>query len=125
MGAQTDGAIALVAIDAWRGGEPPVHVHRREDEFFYVLEGEATFLVGDELRRGGPGTFVWAPRHVRHGFAFETERVRMLAGLLPAGSEAVFHAFSTPDPGRAPAASRPPPRCRTPRSSPRTTSATA
>ena len=44
-----------------------------------------------------------APREIPHAFAFETERVRMLVGLLPAGSEEVFFAFSTPDPSRAPA----------------------
>ena len=104
IGAQTDGAVAVVEIEGWRGGEPPVHFHTREDEFFYVLDGEATFMVGDEVRRGGPGMFVWGPRSVRHGFAFETERVRMLVGLLPAGQEDVFHAFSTPHPERLPAA---------------------
>ena len=104
VGGQTADTFALVEIEGWQGGEPPVHYHTREDEFFYVLEGEATFMVGEEIRRGGCGLFVWAPREVPHGFAFETERVRMLAGFLPAGQEAVFHAFSAPDPQRAPAA---------------------
>lgn len=104
VGEQTGGTLALVEIEGWRGGEPPVHYHTHEDELFYMLEGEATFLVGDETRRGGPGMFVWAPRNIRHGFAFETKHVRMLVGFLPAGQEAVFHAFSTPDPQRARAA---------------------
>ncbi len=104
VGAQTGGTIAVIEIEGWRGGEPPVHFHTLEDEFFYVLEGEATFMVGDEIRRGGPGTFVWGPRNVRHGFAFETDRVRMLVGFTPAGQEEVFHAFSTTHPERLPAA---------------------
>ena len=101
VGRTTGGALALVEIEGWRGGEPPLHYHTREDEFFYMLEGEATFKVGDELGRVGRGGFVWAPRDIPHGFAFETDRVRMLAGLLPAGVEDVFYAFSTADPSRA------------------------
>jgi len=50
------------------GGGTPPHIHRREDEGFYVLEGEVTFLYGDQLLRAGPGTFVWGGRGVIHGF---------------------------------------------------------
>jgi quercetin dioxygenase-like cupin family protein len=104
VGRSTGGAFALIEIEGWRGGEPPIHYHTREDELFYVLDGEATFKVGEELRSIGPGGFVWAPRNVPHGFAFTTERVRMLVGLLPAGQEEVFFRFSEPDPERRPAA---------------------
>lgn len=99
----TQGAFSLVEIEGWQNGEPPLHYHTHEDEFFYVLDGELTFKVGDEVKRIGPGGFVWAPRNVPHGFAFETERIRMLAGFLPAGQEEAFLAFSTPDPERTPA----------------------
>lgn len=104
VGKQTNGAVSFVEIDCWRGAEPPIHYHTREDEFFYVLDGEITFKIGDELKRIGPSGFVWAPRNVPHGFALESDRVRLLAGFVPAGNEAVFYAFSTPDPTRAPAA---------------------
>lgn len=48
-------------------GTPP-HVHRNEDEAFYVLEGEVTFLCGDKLIRATAGSFVWGPRDVIHCF---------------------------------------------------------
>lgn len=96
LGEATGGGLAMAEVEGWRGGEPPFHVHDREDEFFYILDGEMTFKIGDELKRATPGTLVWAPRKVPHGFMFETERVRLLIGFLPAGQDAVFKAFSTP-----------------------------
>lgn len=44
------------------------HVHRDHADSFYVLEGEAEFVVDGELVRAGPGTFVAAPRGTPHGF---------------------------------------------------------
>ena len=44
------------------------HVHDNHVDSFYVLEGEAEFLVGDEVVRATPGTFVAAPAGLVHGF---------------------------------------------------------
>ncbi len=98
--ADTGGALSIATVHGWKGGEPPLHVHHREDEFFVVLDGEITFMVGDEVKRAGPGSVVWGPRDVPHSFRFETDTVRVLIGFLPAGQEKVFHAFSEPDPDR-------------------------
>jgi mannose-6-phosphate isomerase-like protein (cupin superfamily) len=46
--------------------DTPLHVHEREDELFYVLEGEHVFRVGDEEFLAGPGTMVFAPRGIPH-----------------------------------------------------------
>ena len=46
--------------------DTPLHMHRDEDELFYVLEGEHVFRVGDEEHRVGPGGMVFAPRGVPH-----------------------------------------------------------
>jgi mannose-6-phosphate isomerase-like protein (cupin superfamily) len=46
--------------------DTPLHVHRNEDELFYVLEGEHIFRVGEEEHRVGPGGLVFAPRGVPH-----------------------------------------------------------
>lgn len=96
LGDATAGSLALAEVEGWQGGEPPFHVHDREDEFFYVLEGEMTFRIGDEVKRATPGTMVWAPRRVPHGFMFDTQRARLLIGFMPAGQDAVFRTFSTP-----------------------------
>ena len=50
------------------GGGPPPHIHRNEDETFYVVEGQIDFLLGDETVTGGPGDFVNVPRGTVHRF---------------------------------------------------------
>src|SRR3712207_1001584 len=61
---------AYFAMDALvpPGGGPPPHIHTREDETFYILEGEVEFLVGEELTVAGPGAFVNVPRGTVHRF---------------------------------------------------------
>ena len=62
------------------------HVHADEDDAFYILEGELTFVFGDELVSAPPGTFVLVPPGVEHGFSNPHERpVRMLNIHAPAG----------------------------------------
>ena len=50
------------------GGGVSPHLHRRHSDSFYVLEGELEFHVGDEVIRGGPGTYALAPPGVVHFF---------------------------------------------------------
>jgi mannose-6-phosphate isomerase-like protein (cupin superfamily) len=62
------------------------HVHREEDDAFYILEGELTFVLGDGDVSAPPGTFVLVPPGVEHGFRNEgAEPVRMLNIHAPAG----------------------------------------
>ncbi|WP_370205989.1 cupin domain-containing protein [Pararhodobacter marinus] len=44
------------------------HSHEREDEIFYVLDGTVTFLIGEEWRDAGPGSFLFVPAAVTHDF---------------------------------------------------------
>lgn len=91
--AATDGALSAVVTTIVRGAEPPEHVHSREDEAFFVLEGTITFKVGDEIRAVGSGGWVWAPRGLPHTFALQTDTAKTLILLLPGGCEEVFHEF--------------------------------
>jgi mannose-6-phosphate isomerase-like protein (cupin superfamily) len=62
------------------------HVHADEDDAFYIVEGEMTFVFGGESAVAGPGTFVLVPPGVEHGFRNDgTEPVRMLNIHAPAG----------------------------------------
>ncbi|MDX6511074.1 MAG: hypothetical protein QOE36_578 [Gaiellaceae bacterium] len=72
------------------GDEPPMHVHSRDDEWFYVLEGEATFHVGDESHRAAAGAFVSFPRRVPHTFTVESPTARFLLLNTPGGFERMF-----------------------------------
>ena len=74
----------IIEIAAGRVLEP--HVHGDEDDAFYVLEGELTFVFGDERVPAPPGTFVLVPPGVEHGFRNDHKRaVRMLNIHAPAG----------------------------------------
>ena len=77
---------------------PPPHIHHREDEIFYVLEGEIVVSVGDRTIKGTPGTMVFLPRNVPHSFTIESEQARMLIMVTPAGLERWFKEFSVPAP---------------------------
>jgi mannose-6-phosphate isomerase-like protein (cupin superfamily) len=62
------------------------HVHVDEDDAFYILEGEMTFVFGDETVAAPPGTFVLAPSGAEHGFRNDgAGPVRMLNIHAPAG----------------------------------------
>jgi quercetin dioxygenase-like cupin family protein len=97
-GEDTHGQFALIEAVGRRGNVPPPHIHHREDEIFYVLEGEIVVSVGDRTIRGTPGTMIFLPRDVRHSFTIESEKSRMLILVTPAGFEAWFREFSVPAP---------------------------
>ena len=88
---QTNGGFGL--LESWirAGSSPPLHVHHREDESFWVLEGRIRFRVGDEEILAGPGSFVFGPRDIPHTFVVEGgEDARMLTLLTPGGGEGYF-----------------------------------
>jgi mannose-6-phosphate isomerase-like protein (cupin superfamily) len=71
--------------------DTPLHVHEREDEIFYVLEGWHSYRVGDEEIEAGPGDLVFAPRGVPHAQRrFEPGVGRQLVLLSPPGLEGFF-----------------------------------
>src|ERR671912_2955679 len=68
----TGGMYALADSVVVPEGEAPLHVHHREDEGFWVLEGELTFDVGEETIKAGPGSFVFGPKGIPHRFTVES-----------------------------------------------------
>jgi len=85
----TNGAFGLV--EQWMipaGFASPYHVHRLEDEAFYVLEGEMAFVCGSTWLTAGPGTYVFGPRNIPHGFkVLGASPARLLLLCEPAGFE--------------------------------------
>jgi mannose-6-phosphate isomerase-like protein (cupin superfamily) len=90
-GEESGGAyFSMLAVVPPNGG-PPLHIHRHEDETFYVLEGAPTFWLGDEQIVAGPGDFVNVPKGVRHCFRnLSAEPVRMILTFTPSGIEKFF-----------------------------------
>jgi quercetin dioxygenase-like cupin family protein len=96
-GADTDGRYALWEGIVPPGGGPPRHVHSREDESFYVLDGEITFHVGDDVLVAKAGTFLFMPVGTPHSFKNESPHgARMLVSVTPAGLEQMFFEVGTP-----------------------------
>src|SRR2546421_5711027 len=67
-GGQTNGALVVADVAVPPGEGPPLHVHSREDETIYVLEGDLRVKLGDELSTTPPGSFVFIPRGMAHTF---------------------------------------------------------
>lgn len=97
-GEDTQGQFALIEAVGRKGNVPPPHIHHREDEIFYVLEGELAVSVGGRTIKAVPGTMVFLPRNVQHSFTIESEQARMLVLLTPAGFEGWFKELSVPAP---------------------------
>ena len=92
----TNGAFFLVEAMLAPGTEPPPHVHTREDELFYVLEGEFDVYVGKEAFKVKTGECVFLPRFRPHAFVIRSPRLRVLALFTPAGLEEAFRGMSSP-----------------------------
>ena len=86
-GDEAEARFALVEAVVSRSGEPPMHIHHREDEAWYVLDGQMTFHVDDEQMVAQPGDFVFAPRGLPHSFTVDKEPTRVLLIATPAGFE--------------------------------------
>lgn len=99
-GDDTGGVYAAWETFTDPGMGPPMHRHTREDESFYVLEGEHEFSVDGERIKAGPGTFVYAPRGTAHTFRNLSSRPsRMLVAVQPAGLEKFFAEVNALPPG--------------------------
>jgi quercetin dioxygenase-like cupin family protein len=92
----TNGAYFLMEAMLAPGTEPPPHVHTREDELPYVLEGAFDVYVGKEAFKVETGECVFLPRFKPHTFVIRSPRLRVLALFTPAGLEEVFGGMSTP-----------------------------
>ena len=96
-GDDTDGKYALFEAIVPPGGGPPPHVHSREEEGFYVLEGEITFTIDGKRLVATAGMFANMPVGVPHSFKNESGRpAKMLISLAPAGLEKMFFEFGVP-----------------------------
>jgi quercetin dioxygenase-like cupin family protein len=97
-GEDTQGQFALIEAVARKGNIPPPHIHHREDETFYVLEGDMTVSVGDRTIKATPGAMVFLPHDVIHSFTIDSDQARILILATPAGIEGYFQECSVPAP---------------------------
>ena len=95
-GKDTGGRFSMMEQLLPKGSGPGPHKHTWSDETFYMLDGELTLLVGDEIRTARKGDFVMVPRDTRHGFRIDSETARFLNGYTPASMEAQIVEQGTP-----------------------------
>jgi|SRR5579871_420266 len=107
-GEDTDGKYALFEAIVPPGGGPPPHVHSREEEGFYILDGEITFTIDSKPLIATAGMFANMPVGTPHSFKNESDRpAKMLISVAPAGLEKMFFEFGVSVPQGATTA--PPP----------------
>jgi steroid delta-isomerase-like uncharacterized protein len=85
----TNGAFGLVENREMPPGfTSPYHTHHREDESFYIVKGDVAFVIDGKWQRVGPGTFVFGPREIPHGFKVVGDKpAQMLFQATPGGFE--------------------------------------
>jgi quercetin dioxygenase-like cupin family protein len=92
----TGGGVAVIEHLAPQGHGSPLHVHTREDEWFYVLEGELTFWVDGHVSVAAAGSFVFGPKGLPHTFIVSSQTARFLLVTEPAGFERFTRALGQP-----------------------------
>lgn len=109
--ATTNGAYGMFEAKGVQGMEPPPHTHTREDETYYLLEGEMWFKVGDEEFTAKKGDFIFLPKNVQHEFKILSHSFHCLVSYFPANLDEYFYEISTPYDSEdiPPASSEPPP----------------
>ena len=95
-GNEAGGAYALVEVTVVGEGPPP-HIHRAEEEGFYIVDGKLNVTVGDQMVHGTPGSFVLIPRGMVHTFSRAgTPSAKVLVLISPAGFEQFFEEIAGP-----------------------------
>jgi quercetin dioxygenase-like cupin family protein len=92
----TAGAVAVVELLGPQGAGSPLHVHSREHEWFYVIEGELTFWVGGQVIVAPAGTFVFGPKGIPHTFLISSAQARFLLVTEPGGFEGFMRSAGEP-----------------------------
>src|SRR5436190_20375695 len=95
-GDQTEGRYAVMELLAPKGFASPLHIHRREDEFFVVLSGEVRVQHGEAVIEAVAGSVVYGPRNVAHAFHVDSAEARLLLFFGPAGVEGFFREGGKP-----------------------------
>ncbi len=96
-GGDTGGTMDVSLVTQPPGIATPLHVHSREDEAFYILDGTMTYRAGDDVHHLSAGSFIYLPRGVPHAFRITgTTPVRFLGFIAPAGLMGLYDEVGMP-----------------------------
>jgi quercetin dioxygenase-like cupin family protein len=93
---QTAGLLSIIEITEPPNAVGPLHVHHREDEGFWILDGDVTFEVGDVTIHASAGDFAFGPRGIPHRYTVGDSGCRMLFIVTPGGFEQLVRDMSAP-----------------------------
>jgi quercetin dioxygenase-like cupin family protein len=92
---QTGESVMVFEEVAPAGTETPLHLHHHSDEVMYVLSGEFTFQIGDQVSAGGPGACAFMPRDIPHAWKNSgSDTGRAIFMYAPAEAGKVFEELS-------------------------------
>lgn len=95
--AQTGGAYSIVEIESFPGNGPPAHIHHREDECIYIVEGAFSVIVGDRIFDAADGDFIRIPKGTSHTYKnVGAIPGKMLTLLFPGGLEQLWIELGQP-----------------------------
>ena len=94
--ANTGGLLSILEITEGPNAASPLHVHHREDEGFWIIEGDVTFEVGGAVIEAHAGDYVFGPRGIPHRYTVGPSGVRMLFIMTPGGFEDMVIEMSRP-----------------------------
>ena len=95
-GVESGGSYFTLIVDVGPEQGPPPHIHHREEEQFYVLDGQLTYSIGDQTFQVSTGDFIHIPRGTVHSFRNGPRPSRLLATFAPAGIEGFFREVGHP-----------------------------
>ncbi|PEZ09269.1 cupin [Bacillus sp. AFS018417] len=95
-GEDTNGEFCVIHTSSKKSDGPPLHVHEKEDETFFVLEGEITFFVGDEIISAKAGDYVFAPRGIPHTLKVTSDTAKCLVTAYPSGFDSFIKDLGVP-----------------------------
>jgi quercetin dioxygenase-like cupin family protein len=98
LGDENRNAYTVVEVLGSAGFAAPMHFHEREEEGFYVAEGQATLFIGEETISARSGSWAFVPRGVKHAFRLDSPETRLLLLITPgaAGHEGLFREMGDP-----------------------------
>ena len=90
-GTDTENVLAVFEQTGFTpNGGPPLHIHPFQDEWFYVIDGEYLFQVGEDKYQIKTGDTIFLPRNVQHAFLQMSEKGKMIVSYLPSGKMEAF-----------------------------------
>jgi len=96
-GAETAGTLCVVELTSFPHNGPPPHIHHREDESFYIIDGKFSFLLGRRTVEAGPGSFFRVPKGTVHTYQnIGAGPGKGLVILTPAGFENFWAEMADP-----------------------------